>query len=208
MTNQADKLKLFELTFNKVANDPAFFAWHLQQFSQIENKIPAHLQEYLQCTPENFYKLGLSKVPASDSADYHARLVKIAEYSTISVHKINHILFQVQQLEKIIESVERKTLEDLVFNGWRESENKVVRAGISGFTTFENSLHAAINYIPSKIYKTGLALVAIFLTIFISSSKVDEKNFYASIQKNHKENSRHLALQDNTQVIKARFKKV
>lgn len=208
MANQADKLKLLEMTFNKVASDPAFLAWHLHRFSQLENRPFEQVQLYLHCAPENFYRLGLSKVPEMASANYASRMLKISDYSGVSIHKLNYVLFQVRQVESILNKVERKTLEASVFSNWLQSENKILKTGLNAYASFENSLRTVYNRIPVKVYRGGFALLAIVLAIFISTSKVDEKNFYASAQKNYKENNRYLALQDNTQVIKAGFKKV
>ena len=79
-----NKLKLLEITFNKLSDDSTYMAHYLKKASLLENKSQAEMQKLLNCPEEDYYKLGMCQAPSLQSPDFKLRIKKIASYVNTS----------------------------------------------------------------------------------------------------------------------------
>ncbi len=82
-TAQGDKASLMTFAAVKLADDPDFFAFVFREYLLMTGNTPDALMDQLGCTPENYWKLALCKVPDDDAPDYLDRVRRIAEYVEI-----------------------------------------------------------------------------------------------------------------------------
>jgi hypothetical protein len=208
VNSQTDKLKLLALTFEKVAVDKQFIAYHLQQFRFIENKTATELSDYLDCSAEQIYKLGLSKVPLTTEPDYVKRLSAICDYIGIRVTTLNHLLQVVAQYEHQATKLEQKTLEDLLFAGWGNSSNRMIHTAAKTINRVETYLGSWLTKIPTNIYKGGFTILCLVFFVFLSTTKVDDKALYIATAAEKMNQYRYIAAADNTYVHITTLKKV
>lgn len=208
MNNQKDKIKLLALTFQKVSADKNFMAYHLNQFAAIENKTPKRLADDLNSSLEQFYKLGLSKAPEAQALDYAQRLSAICDYTGVKLSAVNHLLQQVAQYQKVTTRVQQQTLEQALFSSWQTSNHAILHKTVEVLHS-ANQLFANLQAkVPAKLFKSGLALLCLVFSIFLSNTKVDDTAIYASSTKNYKHAHRYIAAVDNTHVHSLTLKKV
>lgn len=106
----SDKLKLFELGFNKVSSDNSFIGFFLIKYAEIEKLSESDLISELKCSSENYYKLGLCKVPGTNDIDFIDRLNKISQYANVSVLELNKIIKRVDSIIKFNVSIHTDTI--------------------------------------------------------------------------------------------------
>lgn len=97
------KLKLLKTANKNIETDSGFFAHYLGKYSEIENVSETDIISMLNCTTENYYKLGLCKAPPVNSKDFVQRLNNISDYTGISVLTLNKIIKRVHSVLKISE---------------------------------------------------------------------------------------------------------
>lgn len=95
-----DKLKLLESAAQKASTDSAFIAYYLEEYARIENTQRTELMNSLNCSLENYYRLGLCKAPEVTHPDYLARIKKISTYAQSSMMMLNTIIKCVSSIEK------------------------------------------------------------------------------------------------------------
>lgn len=95
-----DKIKLLEMGAKKAALDKNFMAFILNCYSEIEKKSQSELMDELCCLPENFYKLGLCKVPDTLAPNFIDRLEMISHYTDISVQLLTRIIRRVDAVRQ------------------------------------------------------------------------------------------------------------
>ena len=87
-----NKIKLFELAYKKVVLDNDFMAFIFKKYMEYEKISDQELMLKLKCSLEDYYKLGLCRVPNINASDFVKRLNKISEYSHTSELELNKIL--------------------------------------------------------------------------------------------------------------------
>lgn len=96
-----DKIKLLELTFKKVSDNPDFFAHflclYMEQLSMSQDKLLSDLS----CDYESYLKLGLCRAPDILKLDYLKRLKNISEFTKTDVDNLNKILKEVHATKKL-----------------------------------------------------------------------------------------------------------
>jgi|GEM_PF-1571210 len=95
-----DKLKLLELANDKIASDSGFMAYVLVQYMSIEAKTREDIIQEISLDMEQYYKLGLCKVPLWGSEGYLDNLNKIAVYVGISSMALNGIIKRVNAVSQ------------------------------------------------------------------------------------------------------------
>lgn len=193
-----DKLKLLEITYNKVAQDADFIAYYFRQIMESGISDRQQLLSSLQCSEENFYKLGLSKLPPVHQPDYAERINRIATFAGTPPGNLKDILVKALLLQKAKEQAEQQTLEHILFAGWQNSGNKLIRQLYQSSQKAEGYLSAMTKGIPRNMYRGGFAVIAFIFSFMFFNTGVDEKNFYASGHNDFKDSTSHLAIQDNT----------
>jgi hypothetical protein len=182
-----NKLKLLEHTFNKLTADKSFVAYYLEQLAITENKSKDEIIQLLNCTEENYYKLGLCKAPEINAADYVSRITIIARYATVS--------------EVILSNIVSPVTADV-------KPNKIIQI----WENFERVITLPNWYIRSqgKIYKTAFS-VCILLLLLVSYTPQDRetKNLQVFISDHYSytDTKKHVQLQDNTYVCLNNLKK-
>lgn len=115
-----DKLKLLELANNKIANDSNFMAYVLDQYLSIEGKTRENIIQEISLDKEQYYKLGLCKVPLWGSENYLDDLDKIAIYVGISSMTLNGIIKRVNAVAQF----KRKNQENSYLMAARDKKKK------------------------------------------------------------------------------------
>ncbi|MES2678591.1 MAG: hypothetical protein V4635_01845 [Bacteroidota bacterium] len=87
-----DKLKLFEVTFNKLSDDPSYLAYYLKRLMILEHKTQEELIGLTGGSPEDYYKLALCKAPLPGEPDFAKRLKNIAAYTSTSEIILSNII--------------------------------------------------------------------------------------------------------------------
>lgn len=100
----SDKIKLLESAVKKASTDKAFIAYYLEKYSLLENKRPNEIKDALDCSMEDYYKLGLCKVPEVNKPDFSKRLKEISAYTQTSILVLNNIVKRVSIIEKFTNS--------------------------------------------------------------------------------------------------------
>jgi hypothetical protein len=77
-----NKLNLLEITFNKLGSDSAFMAYYMTAY--MKKKDRGELAALLSCSEEEFFRLGLCKIPSPQEADFEERLSRISAYANVS----------------------------------------------------------------------------------------------------------------------------
>ena len=94
----SDKIRLFELTNNELADDREFMAFYLEKFQEIENISQQDLCSQLNCSSEEYYKLALCKAPEADSTEFISRLNNIGQYTGVSVFGLSSMIKRVNSI--------------------------------------------------------------------------------------------------------------
>ena len=94
----SDKLKLLQIANKRAAGDCDFIAYYLVKYSEFERISEDEIMSNLNCTIENYFKLGLCRVPDVNSEDFINRLNNISEYSLVSTIELNRIIKRVNSL--------------------------------------------------------------------------------------------------------------
>src|SRR5688500_8789071 len=97
----SDKLKLLETANKKASMDKEFVAYYLNKYLVIEQITKQQIINTLNCSIEDYYKLGLCKAPSVESKDFLQCLTNISTYTHISVIELNSIIKRVNSIEKI-----------------------------------------------------------------------------------------------------------
>ena len=96
----SDKVKLLESAAKRVSQDKEFIAFYLERYSLLENKNAQEIQKALNCTLENYYKLGLCKAPQVSMPDFTERLRRISVHTQSSIFVLSSIVKRVSAIEK------------------------------------------------------------------------------------------------------------
>jgi hypothetical protein len=182
-----NKLKLLEHTFNKLTADKSFVAYYLEQLAITENKSQNEIIQLLNCSKENYFKLGLCKVPEINAADYVSRITIIARYATVS-----EVI-----LSNIISPITTDVKPDKLIQAWKNFERLI---------TLPNWFIRS----QGKIYKTAFS-VCILLLLLVSYTPKDRetKNLqvFIGMHYSYTNTKKHIELQDNTYVCIINLKK-
>lgn len=101
----SENLKLFALANKKAAEDSDFLAYFLKKYSEIERISEQELIAFLNCTLQDYYKLGLCRVPDISTNDFPSRLKKISEFANVSVFELNKIIKRVSTILKFSDNI-------------------------------------------------------------------------------------------------------
>ncbi len=185
-----DKLKLLEITFQKLATNQSFIAYYLHQSALQQHKTQAEVMAALNCTPENYYKLALCQAPDPNRSDFTERVANIAGYAHIPVPALAKLIKNVAQPETS------------------------VSPGNPVFAFIQKTLAAFNRVIPSGItkaaptfYRTALSACALLFLFMTVTARVDFNNsdFYSKNYSPYKDSVKHLCLQDNTRLQPVAF---
>lgn len=94
----SDKIRLFELANNELADDREFMAFYLEKFQEIENISQQDICLQLNCSSEEYYKLALCKAPEADSSEFISRLNNIGQHTGISVFGLSSMIKRVNSI--------------------------------------------------------------------------------------------------------------
>jgi hypothetical protein len=173
-----DKLKLFEVTFNKLSDDPMYLAYYLKRLMILENKTQEELINLVGCTVEDYFKLALCKAPQPGEPDFNKRIKNIAAYTNTSEIVLGNILAPLSQREAL-----HKRTPGLMAETWAVFK-KIV---------------------PSWIYQplvTALAVVLFVAPAFTQASDTKNLQVYLGDYVQYTDSVKHLLLPDNTAVSK------
>ncbi|MEO6302644.1 MAG: hypothetical protein ABIP51_05690 [Bacteroidia bacterium] len=179
-----NKLGLFENTFNKLSGDRAFMAFYLNEVALKENRTQEDMIALLNCSLEDYYKLGLCKAPEINE-DLNKRIQKIAEYTNTSSLILTNII-KYCTIEQISES---NTKNSIFWNNLKKM-----------FTLPDWIIHS-----QTRIYQAGLSFCIVVLAIFTYTSQKNEtKNsqLYATDYFNYTDSIKYTHVQDNTYVFR------
>jgi hypothetical protein len=101
----SDKVRLLELANKKVADDSDFIAYFFTKYSEIEKKSQQEIISTLNCSFENYYKVGLCRIPDINETDFLQRLNNISQYSNISSLELNKIIKRVNSVLKFSDNI-------------------------------------------------------------------------------------------------------
>lgn len=96
----SDKIKLLELAFKNISEDRNFLSFYLLKYLDIEKVSQQEVMKNLNSSLENYYRLGLCRVPDSSSSSYIEQLNKISEHSHVSTLGLNTIIKRVDAILK------------------------------------------------------------------------------------------------------------
>ena len=95
----SDKFKLLELAVKKVCEDRNFMAFYLIRYSQSERISQHDIISSLNCSLENYYRLGLCRVPDANSNNFIEQLNNVSAFTHTSALELNRIIKRVHSLE-------------------------------------------------------------------------------------------------------------
>jgi len=95
----SDKIKLLELAVKKVSEDHDFMAFYLTRYFQAEKISQQDIISTLNCSLEDYYRLGLCRVPKSNSNNFVEQLNKVSAFTHISALELNKIIKRVHSLQ-------------------------------------------------------------------------------------------------------------
>lgn len=182
-----NKFKLLEHTFNKLTADRSFVAYYLEQLAINENKSQNEIIQLLNCSEENYYKLGLCKVPEINAADYISRITKIARYAAVSE----------DILSNIISPITTDVKPNKLIQAWKDFERLI-------------TLPNWYMQLQGKIYKTAFSFcILLLLIVSYTPQDCETKNLQVFISKHYgyTNTKKQIQLQDNTYVCLINLKK-
>lgn len=105
-----DKIKLLEAAMKKISSEKEFMAFVLSKYLEIEKISEGSLISELKCSLEDYYKLGLCRVPKTTSKDFILRLNSMCEYTHTPVSELNKIIKRVDTIIKLSENANSSSL--------------------------------------------------------------------------------------------------
>ncbi len=172
-----NKLKLFEITFNKLSDDEGYFAYYLKRRMIVQGQSQDALQAMLRCNEEDYYKLALCRVPVLSEPDFQERLQKIAAYTNT----------------------------DLQALGSLTGVTTATNTGIPQPGLISASWAIFKRAVPAWIYQpmvTALLLVIFLIPAFSQAHHSKNTQAYIEAYISYTDSTRHLLLRDNTSVCK------
>ena len=167
-----DKLKLLEITAQKLATDKHFLCYYLTQSQILHGRSQADMVSLLHCSTEEYYKLALCQFPDPGHSDYTGRLFKIAAYSNVS--------FQV--LDTLIKELKPAQKPDFM---------------PALLHQFLSSIR-----IPGTLYRAGFSVFSLLFLALTLTAKVElnDTRFFTKSYSVYKDSVKSLCLPDNTGV--------
>lgn len=190
-----NKLKLFEITFHKLSADKAFIAYYLKQFLVAQHKTQEDILQLLNCSLEDYYKLGLCKAPEFDKVYFEERIHKISTYANVYAPALTIILQPAYLNEDIVYSGDAGFLKSILAN-----LNKKINQLTEVF-----SLPPWFTGSRLKFYQAALPLLFtafLFLNYGGKGSQAAIDHFYTIENAHYKDSIQTIAMQDNTFVAK------
>lgn len=116
-----DKVKILETANKKVATEKEFIAYFVSKYIEIEHITEDTIISTLNCTLENYYKLGLCRTPDINASDYLKRLNNISNYIGISSVELNKII---KRVNSVLQFTETKVDESSYLMAARDKNKK------------------------------------------------------------------------------------
>jgi len=85
-------VELLRIAARRVASEREFMSFALHQYMAIERMTESDLMTALDCSPENFYRLALCRMPDRAGKDFMERLERIAAYTQTIKEELKGII--------------------------------------------------------------------------------------------------------------------
>src|SRR5687767_7663717 len=151
-----DKIKLLEITFDKLSADKTFMAYYLEKIRSVESKSREEIRNSLNCSTENYYKLGLCKAPRVGAESFEERMLRIGRYSNSPAVDLIRMIKTVHTLD----SEEQKTMAG--FGLGFKNRIREIRAKIEHLVSSEGALP-----LPAWFINTSVRLGQAGLSTFV-----------------------------------------
>lgn len=191
-----DKIKLLEITFDKLSADKTFMAYYLEKIRSVESKSREEIRNSLNCSTEDYYKLGLCKAPEAGAESFEERMLRISRYSNSPAGNLIRMIKTVHTLD----SEEQEAIGGV----WLGFKNRIgkIRAKIEHLVSSEGALPLPDWFINTSVRlgQAGLStfVILVFIFNFTTLGKGQSVRDFYNGNAYYNDSIRGMTLRDNT----------